>query len=315
MTVESAPFQTSIQNKVTCKSIALHSGTDVSMTIHPAPAGHGVVFKRTDVAREQGEAKSLIRAHASGVCDTRLGTTIQNEHGVKVMTVEHLMAALWGAGIDNCLIELEGPEIPNMDGSSEQFIFLLECAGVDILDEPRQVIEILRPVEVRDGDCVARIEPHDGFVLDVSINFDHDAIGKQRGVYDFAQTTFKQSLSRARTFGMLRDVEAMHAAGLALGGSLKNAVVVGDEGVLNEEGLRYSDEFVRHKALDCVGDYYLAGHQLQGKVTTNRPGHKINTMLVQEVLSNEKNFRLVPPSYRDKVRAAANTDTPIARIA
>lgn len=289
-TLDTLPRQLTLASPITCNGVALHSGDVVEMTIRPAPVNTGVVFVRTDVGVERG----TVLARYDMVCETTLGTTLQNEYGTTIATVEHLMAALSGAGIDNALIELEGPEVPIMDGSSEPFVFLLECAGTAEQDAPRRMIEVLKPVTVREGNCVATLEPHaDGFVLDISIEFAHAAIGKQHAVYDFTTTSFKQSLCRARTFGFVREVEKMHAMGLALGGSLKNAVVVGDDGVVNEEGLRYQDEFVRHKALDCVGDYFLAAGHLLGKVTTERPGHSLNNKLMRALFADPDNYRIV----------------------
>lgn len=290
MTFESSPFQTSLVHSVTATGVALHSGAQVSMTLHPAPAGHGIVFKRSDV---EGH-KALVPATFDAVCDTRLGTTLINAHGVKVMTVEHVMAALWGMGIDNCLIELEGPEIPIMDGSSEPFVFLIECAGIDVLDTPRQILEVTRTIAVEDNGSTAVLSPAEALTLDITIHFDHAAIGTQRAEYDFSYTSFKQTLCRARTFGFANEVEAMRAAGLARGGSLANAVVISDEGVMNEEGLRYGDEYVRHKALDCMGDYYLCGYFIRGAITTFRPGHRINNLLMRALMADESNYQLIP---------------------
>lgn len=289
MQMDVSPFQTTLNHAVTCNGVALHSGATVSMTLQPAPAGHGIVFKRRDV---EGY-KSLVPARYDMVCDTKLGTTLANEYGTKVMTVEHLMAALWGCGIDNCLIELEGPEIPIMDGSSEPFVFLVECAGVRVQDAPRRIIQVNRVVAVEDQGSTAVIAPADHFSLDVTIHFNHDKIGTQKAVYDFTETSFKRALCRARTFGFARDVEQLRSIGLAQGGSLANAVVLGDADILNEDGLRYNDEFVRHKALDCCGDYYLAGAIIRGAVTTFRPGHCINNLLMRELLSNPDNYTMV----------------------
>lgn len=301
MNPELNPFQTTLNYPVTCNGVALHSGTQVSLTMRPAPAGHGIVFFRRDVE----PAKARVAATYDAVVDTRLGTTIANEHGVRVMTVEHLMAALWGCGVDNALIELDGPEIPIMDGSSEPFVFLIECAGVDVLDTPRQMIEVLRTVAVEDGGSTAVISPADSFVLDIAIHFDHDEIGTQRAVYDFVHTNFKQALCRARTFGFARDVEALRAAGLARGGSLNNAIVLDESGIVNESGLRYKDEFVRHKALDCVGDYFLAGAALRGAVVTLRPGHHVNNLLMRALFADERNVRVVTAALPAPVPAYA----------
>lgn len=300
--------QTTLQHSVTCTGIALHSGAQVSMTLHPAQVDTGVVFKRLDVKG----AAAYVPAHYDRVCDTKLGTTICNEYGTKVMTVEHLMAALWGQGVDNCLIELEGPEIPIMDGSSEPFVFLIECAGVEYLEAPRRIIEVTRLVAVEDQGSTAVIAPSDHFSLDVTIQFDHDKIGTQHAVYDFADTSFRQALCRARTFGFAKDVEKLRSIGLARGGSLNNAIVLGEQEILNEEGLRYSDEFVRHKALDCVGDYFLAGAFIRGEVTTFRPGHCINNLLMRELFSDSRNYRIIHPQ---PLVAAPRIQQPVAMAA
>ncbi len=297
MTFESSPFQTSLIHSVTCTGVALHSGAQVSMTLHPAAANHGIVFKRSDM---QGD-KAFVPATYDAVCDTRLGTTITNDYGVKVMTVEHVMAALWGCAVDNCLIELQGPEIPIMDGSSEPFVFLIECAGIDVLDAPRQILEVLRTIAVEEGGSTAVLAPSESTTLDITIHFDHDHIGTQRAEYDFSHTSFKQALCRARTFGFASDVEAMRAAGLAQGGSLANAVVLSETGILNEEGLRYADEFVRHKALDCMGDYYLCGHFIRGAITTFRPGHGINNVLMRALMADAANYQLIPADVHTMV--------------
>ncbi|MFW0777418.1 MAG: UDP-3-O-acyl-N-acetylglucosamine deacetylase [Rickettsiales bacterium] len=282
--------QTTIHNSVSCSGVGLHSGKEVRVTLYPAAANHGIVFKRVDVDKK----KATIPARYDLVTETRLGTTLTNKHGVSLATVEHLMAALWGAGVDNVLIEVDGPEVPIMDGSSEPFMFMLECAGVKHLSAPRAVLKLLKTVEVRDGESIARVSPNvegeEGCVIDIAIEFAHDAIRRQVASYDFRNVTFKQALSRARTFGFEHEVQAMRKAGLALGGSLDNAIVVGKDGVLNKEGLRYDDEFVRHKALDCLGDLYLAGLRIDGHFDFTRPGHAINNALLRAVLADESAY-------------------------
>ncbi len=203
------------------------------------------------------------------------------------------MAALWGCGVDNARIELNGQEVPIMDGSSEPFVFLVECAGIESLDAPRRVLEIQRTVAVEEDGATAVANPAEGFELDISIQFDHDKIGAQRAIYNFGETSFKQALCRARTFGFSKDVEALRKVGLARGGSLKNAIVLDENEVLNAEGLRYEDEFVRHKALDCVGDYFLGGGYMRGAVTTYRSGHQINNLLMRAIFADEANYRWV----------------------
>lgn len=280
-------LQHTLAAPVRCAGVALHSGEMVNMAILPAPENTGIVFVRTDV----DEAKNQVPALYSRVTETMLGTTIANSQGTYVSTVEHLMAALWGYGIDNAYVEIQGPEVPIMDGSSEPFYFLLECTGRTTQAATKRVLEVLKPVEVTQGESIAKIEPSEGFSLDIGIAYDHPLLKKQRALYDFSKTDFKQSLSRARTFGFMRDVEKMHQMGLAKGGSLHNAVVLSNEGVLNEGGLRYHDECIRHKALDCVGDFFLSGAQLQGHVETFKPGHGINNALLHAIFADESNYR------------------------
>lgn len=281
--------QHTVAAEVSCVGVSLHSGDMVNMVIRPAAANTGILFVRKDI----DGATNLVPATYDSVVETTLGTTIANKHGVTVSTIEHLMAALWGAGIDNARIELDGPEVPIMDGSSEPFIFLLECAGSVQQKASRRMIEVVREVRVEEGKSVATIVPSEDFVLEVEIAFNHNLIGSQKARYDFSETTFKQSLARARTFGFAAEVEKMRSMGLALGGSLHNAIVVGEDEILNEGGLRYADEFVRHKALDCVGDYFLAGATLKGEISTHRPGHGINNKLLRAIFADAANYRIV----------------------
>lgn len=285
--------QTTLANKVSCLGVGLHGGKQVSLSLCPAPAGSGVVFRRLDVAAEQ----SMIPVRFDAVCGTRLGTTIKNAHGVTVATVEHLMAALWGAGVDNVVVELDGPEVPVMDGSSEPFLFMVECAGLKHLSTKRKMLRVLKAVEVREGNSIARVEPNvegeEGCVLDVEIDFNSSVISRQMARYDFREISFKQSISRARTFGFAHEVEALRKQGLALGGSLDNAVVVGDNQILNKEGLRYRDEFVRHKALDCLGDLFLSGYRIDGSFTFIRPGHAINNALLRAIFADKSAYAIV----------------------
>lgn len=283
----STPKQTTVANKVSCSGVGLHGGNIVNMTVLPAPANSGIIFKRLDVAASQ----ALVPAIYNAVCETRLGTTISNAYGITVSTIEHLMAAFWGLGIDNAVVELDAAEVPIMDGSSEPFIFMLECAGVSNLSAPRRILRVLKTIEVRQGDSYAKISPNKegeaGMVLHIEINFNHALIGKQNAVYDFRDTSFKQSISRARTFGFEHEINAIRASGLALGGSLENAIVVGKENILNAEGLRFDDEFVKHKALDCVGDLFLAGVRIDGELNFVRSGHAINNALLHAIFADE----------------------------
>ena len=280
-------YQTTLARPIHCEGIGLHSGSIVTLRLYPAPADTGILFKRTDV----NEAVSLVPAHYNLVTDTMLGTTITNQHGVSVATVEHLMAALWGLGVDNAIIEIDAPEIPIMDGSSEPFVEHIEQAGVVRQSAPRVIIEVLEKITVAQGASVLTIEPAKDFSMDISIDFPNAVIAHQAGHYDFSKTSFKKALCRARTFGFEKDVSKMRAAGLALGGSLDNAVVVGENGVLNKEGLRYQDEFVRHKALDLAGDLFLGG-RLRGRVSGSRPGHGINNLLLRTLFADASAWRI-----------------------
>ena len=304
-------FQHTVAAEVSCVGVALHTGDMVNLTIRPAAANTGIVFVRKDV----DASRSMVPATYDAVTQTQLGTTIANKHGVTVSTIEHVMAAIWGAGIDNARIELDGAEVPIMDGSSEPFLFLLECAGRVQQKATRRVIEILREVTVEEGKSKASIAPADGFVLDITIGFPHRLVAEQHARYDFTKTTFKQSLARARTFCFARDVEMMRSKGLALGGSLHNAVVLGEDDIMNEGGLRYADEFVRHKALDCVGDYLLAGAQIHGVVTTNRPGHGINNKLMRAVFADPANYRMVGGEEAEVEAIVTRPDTPAYAMA
>lgn len=282
--------QTTVASKVSCEGIGLHSGSKVVMTINPASANSGIIFKRLDVP----VSESLVPARFDAVCETNLGTKIRNEHGVTVATIEHLMAAFWGVGIDNAVVKLDSSEVPIMDGSSEPFVFMLECAGITRLSTPRRTLRVLKTVEVHEGDSVVRISPNKegdaGMLLNIEIEFNHSLIGKQLATYDFRDVTFKQSVSRARTFGFEHEVTALRKMGLALGGSLDNAVVLGKDTILNQDGLRYENEFVRHKALDCVGDLFLAGLWIDGVVNCTRPGHAINNSLLRALFADESAY-------------------------
>jgi UDP-3-O-[3-hydroxymyristoyl] N-acetylglucosamine deacetylase len=276
-------MQYTLAQAIECDGISLHKGEDVRMTLRPAPENHGIVFKRTDVPANQ----ALIAANYKNVTDTRLCTVLENGHGHVVSTVEHLMAAFWGCGIDNALVEINGSEVPIMDGSSDPFVFLIECVGKQQQRAPRRKIVIDTPMMVEDGEsCLLLMPAQSGFALDVTIDFNHEAIGTQSAKFDSNSMTFRQILSRARTFGFLKDVEMMQKMGLAKGGSLHNAVVIDDHGVMNEDGYRYDDECVRHKMLDCIGDYFLSGHYICGKVRASRPGHAINNKLMKTLFAN-----------------------------
>lgn len=280
--------QRTIKNKISCSGVGLHTGHTIYMTMNPAAPDTGIIFRRTDI---QG-ADGIIPAMYNNVTETQLGTVISNKMGAKVSTIEHLMSAIWAIGIDNLYVEINGPEVPIMDGSAEPFLFLFDCAGIEIQNKPRKLIEILKPVTVEVGDKKITISPDREFSVKFGIDFAHQAVGQQE--FDFAdKTTFKTDVSSARTFCFANEIDYLRKMGLAKGGSLENAIVVGDEGVINEGGLRYKDEFVRHKVLDCLGDVYLAGGHLLGRVDAFKSGHDLNNKLLRKVFAEQDAYRVI----------------------
>lgn len=281
--------QKTINSKISCKGVGVHSGTEATLTFNPAPINSGIIFRRTDVPKEQ----SIIKARYDNVVGTNLGTSLTNEFGIKVSTVEHLMASIWGCGIDNLYIDINGGEIPIMDGSSEPFIFLFECAGIKDQEEPRKIIEILKNVRVEEEDKFAEVSPAKEFSIDLEIAFEDKIIGHQIFAYNPTSSSFKNNISRARTFGFKHEIEYLHKIGLAKGGSLDNAILVDNGKIVNKEGLRYIDEFVRHKALDFVGDIYLSGYFIIGAFKASKTGHKVNNMLLRELFKDDSNYRII----------------------
>ncbi len=269
--------QRTLKTAISATGVGLHSGQKVYMTLKPAPADHGIVFKRVDLT-----PTACIPAAGHLVVDTSLCTAL-SDGAVRVATVEHLMSALAGLGIDNCIVELSAAEVPIMDGSAGPFIFLIQSAGIAELAAPKRFIRIKKTVEVRDGDKWARLDPHNGFKIGFNIEFDHPAIAPHASklTLDFAKTSFIREVSRARTFGFMRDIEVLRGRNLALGGSMANAIVLDDYRVLNEDGLRYENEFVRHKILDAVGDLYLLGKPILGALSAHKSGHALNNKLVR----------------------------------
>lgn len=274
--------QRTLRNRISCTGIGLHTGAAVAMTLHPALPDTGVVFQRTDVAAEH----SQIPARWENLSGSLLCTSIANGAGTTISTIEHLMAALAGCAIDNVLIELDGPEVPIMDGSAEPFVRLVECAGMVEQAAPRRVIRVLKEIEVFDGARRAAIEPSSDFVVDLEIDFQNPAVAQQRREYRALDFSFKEEFGRARTFGFAEDASALRSAGFARGGSLDNAVVVDGTKILNDGGLRYADEFVRHKVLDCIGDMYLAGGPILAKITGVRSGHAMNHQLLRALFAD-----------------------------
>ncbi len=281
--------QRTLKNVIRATGVGLHSGEKVYMTLRPAPANTGIVFRRVDL-----DPVVEIPADANLVAETTLCTGLARD-GAKVQTVEHLMSALAGLGVDNIYVELSSAELPIMDGSAGPFVFLLQSAGIAEQEAAKRFIRIKRPVEVREGDKLARFSPYDGYKLDFTIEFDHPMIpsAQSRATLDFSTAAYIQEVSRARTFGFMRDLEFMRERNLGLGGSMDNAIVLDEFRVLNDDGLRYADEFVRHKILDAVGDLYLAGHAIVGAYQGHKSGHAINNKLVRALQADAEAWEVV----------------------
>jgi UDP-3-O-[3-hydroxymyristoyl] N-acetylglucosamine deacetylase len=284
------PFQTTLCDKIHLEDIGLHSGRYVHVTICPAPANSGIKFRRTDIE----ENLQTVSAHADFAIPARLCTRIENAEGIGLETVEHFMAAFVGLGLDNALVEIDAGEAPILDGSSQPIVEAINRVGLTALAARRRYLVVTKPVEVQlDCGAWARLEPAEHLEIDIEIDFEDTAIGKQHYHYKHGDGCFETELASARTFCQMRDVEFMQNAGLALGGSLNNAIVVDDGAVLNADGLRMENEFVRHKALDCLGDLYLLGMQIKGKLTASRPGHALSTKLVQCLWNDRLSYKIV----------------------
>ena len=283
-----SPFQHTVQGPAIFAGVGVHTGAHTRAAVRPAPADTGIVFVRTDVTDRDNRVPVSGRA----VCKTQLGTVITNEAGVTVATIEHLMAALVMLGLDNAIVEVDGPEMPIMDGSSLQFVQMLDRAGRRPQDQPRRYIEILESVEVVDGDKRARLSPSDTFEMAFEIAFDSAVIGRQRVDLPMDERAFRNELADCRTFGFLHEVEALRAIGLARGGSMENVVVIEGDRVLNPEGLRRPDEFVRHKALDAIGDLFVLGYPVIGRFEGVLAGHSINNALVRALLERPGAWRM-----------------------
>lgn len=281
--------QRTLKESVKATGIGLHSGAKVYMTLRPAPPNSGITFRRIDL-----DVPVDIPASALKVSQTTLGTTLENQ-GAKVATVEHLLSALAGLGIDNVFVDLTAPEVPIMDGSAAPFIFLLQSAGIEEQSSLKRFIRIKKTIEVADGEKWARLTPYNGFRVNLEIDFDHPVLRKHRqsARLDFSSTSFVKEISRARTFGFLTDIETLRKKDLTLGGSIDNAVVMDEYRVLNEDGLRFRDEFVRHKILDAVGDLYLLECCLIGEFTGYKSGHYLNNTLLRALLDQEDSFEEV----------------------
>ncbi len=293
--------QRTLQSLTKAVGVGLHSGQRVELTLRPAQPDTGIVFRRVDLPQPVD-----IPINATAVTDTRLASTISNG-GAKVHTVEHLMSACAGLGIDNLYVDITAEEVPILDGSASSFVFLLQSAGIALQNAPKRFVRVLKPVEVREGEGDnikwARLEPHHGYKLAFEIDFQHPAVDStgQRVVFDMDTDTYTRDIARARTFGFTRDVEMMRANGLALGGGLDNAIVMDDYKVLNSDGLRYDDEFVKHKILDAMGDLYLIGKPLLASYTAFRSGHAMNNKLLRALLDQPDAYEVV--TFEDERKA------------
>ncbi|MEC9248078.1 MAG: UDP-3-O-acyl-N-acetylglucosamine deacetylase [Pseudomonadota bacterium] len=281
--------QRTLKNAIRATGVGLHTGKQIFLTLRAAPVNTGIVFRRTDLSNDTD-----IQACIENVGDTSLSTSLSKD-GVHVSTVEHLLSAFAGLGVDNAYVDLSAPEVPIMDGSASPFVFLIQSAGLVEQREPKKFLKVKKEVSVTDGDKSAKFSPFSGFKVSFCIEFDHPFFKKKTNtaVVDFSTTSFVKEISRARTFGFMRDVEKLREQSLILGGSIENAVVVDDHRVLNEDGLRYEDEFVKHKILDAIGDLYLLGHSLIGAFHGHKSGHQLNNQLLRKILSDKEAWELV----------------------
>jgi UDP-3-O-[3-hydroxymyristoyl] N-acetylglucosamine deacetylase len=282
--------QRTLRAPIRASGIGLHSGRKVFMSLLPAGPDPGIVFRRTDL-----QPAIDVPTRADWLREATMCSTLVDDQGTKVMTIEHLMSAFAGLGIDNCVVELSSPEVPIMDGSAAPFVFLIQSAGIHEQAAPKRFIRIRQPVQVRDGDKWARFEPYEGYRLSFAIEFQHPALRRsgQQATIDFSSTTYIREVARARTFGFMRELDQLRAHNLGLGASLDNVVALDDFRVVNQDGLRYEDEFVRHKILDAVGDLYLLGHGVIGAYSAYKSGHALNNQLVRAVLADRSAWELV----------------------
>jgi UDP-3-O-[3-hydroxymyristoyl] N-acetylglucosamine deacetylase len=300
--------QRTLKNVIRATGVGLHTGEKVYLTLRPAAPGSGIKFRRSDL-----DEPVVIDARPENVGETMLSTTLVKGNA-KISTVEHLLSALAGLGIDNALIDVSAPEVPIMDGSAGPFVFLLQSAGVKDQDAPKRFIRIKKKVRVEDGDKWACFEPFDGFKVTFTIDFVHPAFNDEAktATIDFSSTSFVKEVSRARTFGFMKDIEALRSMNLALGGSLDNAIVVDDYKILNEDGLRYVDEFVKHKILDAIGDLYLLGHSLIGSFSGYKSGHALNNQLLRKLLNSKDAWESVTFDDLSEVPISYMQSIPVA---
>lgn len=303
--------QTTLAREIYLTGTGVHSGAPVSLTLHPAEADTGLRFLVT----KRGRVVAEIPANVTQVKNLTLCTVIGDDAGVTVGTVEHLLAALRGLSVDNCYVEIDSKEVPIMDGSSSIFVEAIDRVGIRELSEPRKFIKVLKPVRVEENGCWGEIVPHAGFHLDVEIDFSSPLIGRQRLAFEMTPGVFRQELSKARTFGFMSDVEKLWKMGLALGADLTNTVAIGEGKVMNREGLRYPEEFVRHKMLDAVGDLSLAGAPLLGAYRSYKGGHRLNSLVVQALLADSSNWAMVQAPRTRSQRPLSTINAPAATIA
>ena len=304
-----SPFQHTLGASVSRTGIGLHSAKMVDITIHAAPADTGIVFRRVDISN----VDTAITAHCDNIADTMLNSRVMNNEGVTVGTVEHLMAAFHGLGIDNAYVDVNASELPAMDGSSGPYCAMILEAGIAAQKAPRSYLSVRETVRVESGAGWAQIAPSDGLTIDISIDFADSAIGASKYFYIHREGSFSDEVAEARTFCLYQDVTKLRAAGYALGGSLENAIVVDDGKILNKGGLRFHDEFVRHKTLDCIGDLYLGGYFVLGHITANQPSHALNYSLVKALLADEAAYEIIEAPFKEG--APGVYPQPVAAIA
>ncbi len=299
--------QRTLKNKIQATGVGIHTGETVYLTLHPAPVNTGIIFRRTDL-----NPAVEIPARSEFVGETNMSTSLTNK-GVKVSTVEHLLSALAGLAIDNCYVDVTAAEVPIMDGSASPFVFLIQSAGIEEQDEPKVFIKIKKTVRIKANDKTAALKPHEGFKVSFTIDFDHPVFRSvpQTSTLDFSNSSYIKNVSRARTFGFLADYEKLREMNLALGGSMDNAVIIDDYRVMNDDGLRYEDEFVKHKILDAVGDLYLLGHNLIGAFEGYKSGHALNNELIKTLLANEKAWEFTTLEQKSKSKAADSYILPV----
>ena len=297
--------QRTLSSRISASGVGLHTGKKISLTLNPAPVNSGIIFKRTDLE------SAPIKASLENVFDTRLSTSLSNEQ-IKISTVEHLLSALAGIGIDNAMVELDGPEVPIMDGSARPFVFMIQSAGIQEQTDSKKFIKIKKTIEVKQDEKWAKIEPFNGFKVAFTIDFDHPAFSEtsQSSEIDFSSVSYLSQVSRARTFGFTKDIELLRKNNLALGGSVNNAIVIDDYRVINEEGVRFQDEFVKHKILDAIGDLYLLGHGLMGSFSAYKSGHHLNNLLLRELVNNVDAWEEVTIDNPDKSPIFYSTPEP-----